>query len=256
MKTLLITYSWRPWNSPGTFRWLQLGQYMNFDVFTTKEPSKGFYDSTLPKDVFERKVYRYGGYKLRRTLWSFLILRHLLKKRYDLYIFAVSPYGLYVTAFIMEKIFKRRVVVDIRDDFRKNARHKSHWLDWLFSYCQKRMNNKTCSFQFLDKDATRILSGYNPELVENIDIPFWVFIQEYRLGYEVYNNSLKMGDIPDYRNRINGKYGCSSFVNLLYLGFKDLPIDCLHEECINQPVQSWQESARQMKEYLLWTLST
>jgi len=35
-------------------------------------------------------------------------------------------------------------------------------------------------------------------------------------------------------------------VNLKYLGFKSLPADCLHNECINQPVQSWKESAKQM----------
>jgi len=44
-------------------------------------------------------------------------------------------------------------------------------------------------------------------------------------------------------------YSSSSFINLLHLGFKGLPIH-FHPEVHEQPIISWEESARQMKEII------
>ena len=251
MKVLLITNYWYPWNTSGTLRWLQIGRYLDFDVLTSKKPRKAFYDETLPgPNRNSRNVYRHFS-SIPAILFGFFIIPFVLAHRYDLYVVTIPPYSLTFVAYILTKL-GRKVVVDIRDDFRKNK--NNHWgiLNPIYGWLQKRIKNKTVVFQFIDKDATRILSGYSPE----VDMEYrrytlyWEFVPCIRQHYEVYNFGLSIGKIPDYRKRIDGIYASSSFVNLLYLGFKNLPVDCLYEECISQPIQSWKETAKQMKEYL------
>ena len=77
-----------------------------------------------------------------------------------------------------------------------------------------------------------------------------VFLPSLFLKYDDFLYEILVGNIPDYRKRQKKGYSVSSFVNLKYLGFRGLPTEYLHPECVRQPVQSWKKSAEQMKEYL------
>jgi len=248
VKTLLIANYWYPWNMPGTIRWLQLGKYIDFDVLTSKKPRKAFYDETLPNvNRNNRHIYRHFS-NVPAVLWGFLILPYALSFRYNLYVITIPPFSLSIVAWFLIKM-GRQVVLDIRDDLKKNKNNRWKMMNPVYAWLQKRIKYKTCSFQFLDKDAKVIYSGYNPEL-EKTD-GTWTFFDDdrRRLSYHSYCYLAKNGCIIDYRQRIRGVYASSSFVNLLYLGFKGLPVLCIHPECKYQPVQSWEESAKQMEEY-------
>ena len=246
MRVLLVTNYFYPWNCSGTMRWLQLGRYLDFSVLTSKKPRKGFRDETLP-NVRERRVFRHGR-NLPAVLSGLYLSWLAIFRKYDIYIFTIPPFTLSLGAWILERL-GRQVVIDVRD----NADNKNnHWklVTKICEYFKERVKHRTTCMQFMDSGATRILSGYNPELLENNGSPFWGFYTLKRQSYEDYMLNLELGLIPDYRKRISKVYNVSSFVNLLYLGFKDLPTDCIHPECANQPVQSWEESAKQMREYL------
>ena len=249
MKVLLITNYWYPWNTSGTFRWLQMGRYIDFDVLTSKKPREGFKDETLP--FYDRRVFRFG-YSLPAVVSGlYLAIRAIFIRGYGVYIFTVPPFTMAIGAYILQ-LLGRRVVIDIRDN---GDNKNNHWklVTKICQYFQNKIKHRTTCMQFMDEQATRILSGYNPELEEGYGNPFYWFEHiklKDRNSYEDYNLSLELGQVPDYRKRINGVYNCSSYQNMLYLGFKGLPTDCIHPECVRQPVQSWKESAKQMKEYL------
>ena len=250
MKVLLITNYWYPWNTSGTMRWLQMGRYLDFDVLTSRKPRKGFYDETLPFGHF-RRVYRHGSGLPAVLSGLYLALRAIFFRSYDVYIFTVPPFTLAFGAYILQ-LLGRRVVIDIRDN---GDNKNNHWklITKICQYFQERVKHRTTVMQFMDEGATRILSGYNEELntIYRVKPDKWRFIdKKSRSYYWFYNRNIRHGQIPDYRKRINGVYNCSSYQNLLYLGFKGLPTDCIHPECVRQPVQSWKESAKQMKEYL------
>ena len=249
MRTLLITNYWYPWNTSGTFRWLQMGRYIDFDVLTSKKPREGFRDETLPYKIRQghiRRVFR-SGYMLPAVLSGlYLTLRAIFLRNYEVYIFTVPPFTLAFGAYILQ-LLGRRVVIDSRDNLEcKGNRWKL--INKISYFFLKKIKYRTTSFYYHDAEATRILSGYNPELKK---LPYkWDFCKIDRDLYAAYNYLLSRGYIPDYRTHQKPGYPISSFVNLLYLGFKNLPTDTLHEECINQPVQSWRESAKQMEDYL------
>ena len=248
MKTLLITNYWYPYNHSGTMRWLQFGRYINFDVLTTKKPRGGFKDETLPKP-YHRRVLGYTNNLPATFSGLCLSVTALTRRRYDVYIYSVPPFSLAVGAWILQTL-GRKVVVDVRDNL-DNKNNKWNLGNRFCWWIIQKIKYRTTSFQFLDSEATVIYSGYNPELYLMVEKTFWRFIKNNkRWDYKWYNEFVNVGRFPDYRKRIKGKYACSSFVNLKYLGFKNLPTDCLHEECINQPVQSWEESAEQYKKYL------
>ena len=244
MKALLITNYWYPWNTSGTFRWLQMGRYIDFDVLTSKKPREGFKDETLPYK--DRRVFRFG-YSLPAVVSGlYLTLRAIFIRGYGVYIFTVPPFTLAIGAYILQ-LLGRRVVIDSRDNLEcKGNRWKL--INRISYFFLKKIKHRTTSFYYHDAGATRILSGYNPELV--VKCIFWAFDYPCRNYYYEYNKRLSIGLVPDYRKHQKPGYPISSFVNLLYLGFKNLPTDTLHEECINQPVQSWEESAKQMEDYL------
>ena len=247
MKILLITNYWYPWNHSGTMRWLQLNQYIDFDVLTTKKPRQGFNDETLPKP-HNRRLYRYFR-SIPAVLSGMFLSVIACFYKYDIYIFTVPPYTLSLGAWILQAMGKK-VILDIRDDYRLNSRWRM--LNPVFGFFIKRIKHRTTCMQFMDEGATRVLSGYNPGL--KLKVNSWYFVRPKRQSYMWYNLYIECGAIPDYTkhpNRQKHRYNCSSFVNYLYLGFKDLPTWCLHDEVVNQPVQSWHESANQMKQVLL-----
>ena len=229
-------------------RWLQMGRYLDFDVLTSRKPRKGFYDETLPFGHF-RRVYRHGSGLPAVLSGLYLALRAIFFRSYDVYIFTVPPFTLAFGAYILQ-LLGRRVVIDIRDNG-NNKNNRWKLVTKICQYFQERVKHRTTDFNFHDTGATRILSGYNPELKRAFTFGWqWRFFNTERGQYKSYNDCLNHGLIPDYRKRINGVYSCSSFVNLKYLGCVDLPIDKIHIECVGQPVQSWKQSAKEMKEYL------
>ena len=244
MKTLLITNYWKPWNASGTMRWLQMGRYIDFDVLTTRKPRKGFYDETLPKSRAEKVIRKFT--KWPAVLWGIGIILYGLRLDYDVYIVTTPPYTLSFLAWLLQTM-GCKVVLDIRDN---QDNKNNHWklTAKLCDYFRGKIKHRTTSFQFLDEGATRILSGYNPELKKISKS--WEFIRSDRMTYDMYCLGLSCGHIPDYQTRMEPRYATSSFVNLKYLGFKNLLLDNLHNECINQPVQSWETSAKQMKDYI------
>jgi len=246
MKVLLITNYFYPWNTSGSLRWVQFGRYMDFDVLTSKKPRGGFHDTTLPQGK-DRRIYRHGSGLPAVVSGLYLAIRAIFIRGYGVYIFTVPPFTMAIGAYILQ-LLGRRVVIDIRDN---GDNKNNHWklVTKICQYFQSKIKHRTTCMSFMDEGATRILSGYDENLITSYS-GNWRFVENRRRLYEFYYLTLKYGEIPDYRKRINGVYNCSSFVNLLYLGFKGLPTDCIHPECLNQPVQSWKESAKQMKEYL------
>jgi len=249
MKILLITNYWRPWNCAGTMRWLQLGRYLDFDVLTQKQPRKGFKDETLPRyDRFHRVFHHFS--KLPGICFGLFIIPFVLARRYDLYIFTIPPFSSAFSAYVLAKLAGRNVMIDTRDNL---DGHGNRWpiLNKIFWWFGQKIERRTTSFQFLDPGATRILSGYNPEIERHFHFGWsWEFIRSDRMTYDMYNLGLSCGHIPDFRDRMNPGYAASSFVNLKYLNVVGLPIKDLHPECAVQPVQSWEESAKQMEDFI------
>ena len=245
MKILIITNYWKPWNTPGTMRWLQLSKYIDFDVLTSRKPRKGFYDETLPAS--DTVVFRYGWnlYAVLSGLW--LTFRALFRK-YDLYIFTSPPESFIVGAWILQRL-GRRVILDIRDTIDRPFQKLKIMIP-VYRFFYKRVKNKTVSFQFFDETAKVVRSGYEviPLLYKSYKADWKFQKPTQRLKYQYYQWTLANGVIPPFREK-SRNYSSSSFINLLHLGFKGLP-KFYHDEVHNQPVISWEESARQMKDIL------
>ena len=245
MRILLVTNYWKPWNSPGTFRWLQLSKYIDFDVLTSRKPRGGMYDETLPAS--NAMVFRYG-YNLYTVLSGLWLSFRALFRKYDLYIFTAPPEVFIIGAYILQRL-GRRVILDMRDTIDRPFQ-KLKILIPIYRFFYKRVKNKTVSFQFFDEDAKVVRSGYadmvflSPEIKKQ-----WKFYKPgMRFPYSLYFDWLWYGFIPAFREK-SRNYSSSSFINLLHLGFKGLP-RFYHREVHEQPVISWEESARQMKKIL------
>lgn len=242
MKILIITNYWKPWNTSGTMRWLQLSKYIDFDVLTSRKPRGGFYDETLPGS--SARVYRYGWNLYACLSGCYLACRALLRK-YDLYIFTTPPESFIAAAWVFQKL-GRRVILDVRDRIdRKNQKLK--FMILIYHWFYRKVKEKVVSFQFLDNEAEVVRSGYDENLEKKIQT-FVYMPTENRTDYENYLYWISRGFISDYRNKPKG-YGSSSFINLLYLGFKNLPRH-FHPEIHDQPIISWKESAEQYKKIL------
>jgi len=244
MKILLITNYWKPWNAPGTFRWLQMSRYIDFDVLTSRKPRGGMYDETLPAS--NAIVFRYG-YNLYAVLSGLWLIFRALFRKYDLYIFTSPPEIFIIGAYILQRL-GRRVILDMRDTIDRPFQ-KLKILISIYKFFYKRVKNKTVSFQFFDETAKVVRSGYaDMTLKYPLAITHWTFIDAPRNKYKWYFHGLKCGMIPHFREK-SRNYSSSSFINLLHLGFKGLP-RFYHDEVHEQPIISWEESARQMKEII------
>ena len=241
MKILLVTNYFSPWNTPGTMRWLQLSRYLDIDVLTSKKPRGGMFDETLPRS--NSRVFRYGS-GLYAFLSGMLLTVFALFRRYDLFIFTSPPESLIIGAYIHQKL-GRRVILDMRD-MTDLPFQKLKILIPIYKFFYKRVKEKTVSFQFFDETAQVVRSGYALEARKIADN--WEFIRPDRMIYNHYILGISCGHIPEFREK-SRNYSSSSFINLLHLGFKGLP-RFYHPEVHEQPVISWEESARQMKQIL------
>ena len=242
MRILLITNYFKPWNSPGCFRWLQMSKYIDFDVLTSRKPIGAFYDETLPPS--NSMVFRYG-YNLYAVCSGLYLSFRALFRKYDLFIFTSPPESFIVGAYILQRL-GRRVILDMRDTTDRPFQ-KLKILIPIYKFFYKRVKEKTVSFQFFDETAKVVRSGYNSELKK---LPYnWYYNTKLkRIKYKWYNIFLSNGAIPPFREK-SRNYSSSSFINLLHLGFKGLP-RFYHDEVHEQPIISWEESARQMKEII------
>jgi len=241
MRILLITNYFKPWNSPGCFRWLQMSKYIDFDVLTSRKPIGAFYDETLPPS--NSMVFRYG-YNLYAVCSGLYLSFRALFRKYDLFIFTSPPESFIVGAYILQRL-GRRVILDMRDTTDRPFQ-KLKILIPIYKFFYKRVKEKTVSFQFFDETAKVVRSGYALEARKIADN--WEFIRPDRMIYDHYIIGISCGHIPAFREK-SRNYSSSSFINLLHLGFKGLP-RFYHPEVHEQPVISWEESARQMKEII------
>ena len=228
MKILLITNYWKPWNTSGTMRWLQMSRYIDFDVLTSRIPRGGMYDETLPQS--RARVFRFGS-----GLYAFLsgLCLSFLSwfRKYDLYVFTAPPEILIIGAYILQKM-GRKVILDMRDIIDRPFQ-KLRIMIPVYKFFYKRVKNKTVSFQFFDETAQVVRSGYIDGLERKTGD--WCFNRGtlgLRHCYTGYIRCLNAGLIPKFRER---NYSSSSFINLLHLGFKGLP-RFYHSEVHDQPV--------------------
>ena len=184
MKNLLITAYWFPWNTPGTMRWLQIGNYLQFNVLTSGRPRTGFIDNTLPMNIDRpsRLVLMFGN-KLPAWFWGLRSIFHIPKFKYDTYIFTSPPESLIVSAWIMEKVFRRKVLVDMRDSIDRENQ-KAPWMNWLYRWFYNGMNNVIVAWQFLDEFKFAIHSGYDEIRKRNATFGAIYYNSPFRLNYE------------------------------------------------------------------------
>ena len=122
-KILLITNYWYPWNCSGSFRWVHIGEHLEFDVLTCKKPRKGMYDETMPGK--NHRVFRHGR-NLPALLFGLFITCFVIfiRKNYQKIIFSSPPESLLIPAWICQKLGSD-VYIDVRDDIaRKNNTNK------------------------------------------------------------------------------------------------------------------------------------
>jgi len=150
MKTLLITYYWAPFNHSGTFRWLHMGEFLEFDVLTSTKPKGAFYDETIPKP--DKRVFRYG-FNLRPILWGFRTYFYLRDHKYDLYVFTSPPFSMALTAYLMQRR-GRTVVLDLRDSLPfPQQKWYEKAMNPIYKYYLNKIKNITSHYEFVLKDS-------------------------------------------------------------------------------------------------------
>jgi len=250
MNTLLITNYWFPWNTSGTMRWLHIGRYLDFDVLTSWKPRKGFWDLSLPFSLHE--VKRFGN-RLPAVLWGFLAIFHIPIRKYDTYVFTSPPESLIISAWILEKIFRKKVLVDMRDSIdRKNQ--KLPLFNWVYKFFYRWMNNVVVCWQFLDEDKFAIHHGYD-EIDCAVSEPTYQNSDEWgdymRYDYQTYLNRLSLGILPDYKSKNVDwkKYAASSYPTIRKMGFT-ANVE-MHPETKSFPLRNWEEVSKLFELYLL-----
>jgi len=209
MKILLIAHYWYPWNNWGAFRWMNFGQYIDFDVLTTKQPIQSFVDSSLPDPG--KKTFRFGK-KLPAIIWGFLASVAVQFKRYDVYIFTSPPAMLLFGAWLLQ-LRRKKVLVDMRDSI-NNWCQRASFLVPFYSFLYQRIKNVTVSWRFLDQSKPVVYHGY-----ENINSNGG-FKGYYRgkVDHNSYLRLLEAGFMPDQSRKPEG-YGTSSWWTFKKLGY-------------------------------------
>ena len=155
---LLITNYWSPWNTSGTFRWLHLSRYIDFDVLTSKKPNTGFKDETLPPDNCKRCI-RVGS-NLPAMVSGIVLSVVSWFMRADRYVYTSPPETLLVGAWFSQKVLRREVYVDMRDALDRDMQpHK--WLLPLYRWLYRRLDNVCVAMQFFDPKKQVIRHGYD-----------------------------------------------------------------------------------------------
>ena len=248
MKTLLITPYWYPWNTSGTMRWLHIGQHLDFDVLTSTQPRKGFFDMTLPPGLSHHFIC--FGYRWPAVLWGLAAIFRIPWK-YDSYVITSPPESLLITAFILEKVFRKKVMVDMRDSItRPNQRLKV--LNWLYTFVYNRMNHVVVAWHFIDEDKMAVHHGYDDITPKTSAAVYHSHDEQGKLkryDYETYRSRLECGVIPDYTLKKNvdwENYAASSYPTIKKMGF-DVNVKMHPETRSDFPLRSWEEVAGLMK---------
>lgn len=242
-KILLVTNYFYPWNTSGAFRWVHIGEYLNFDVLTSKKPRGGMYDKTMPGK--NHRFYRHGS-NLPAVLFGLYITIFVIfiGKRYEKIIFSSPPESLLIPAWICQKL-GMNVYVDIRDDIaRKHLTNKWRSLSWIWKFFFNRINNKVSAWYYI-KSCHVIQHGY----VELDKVAAnWFFTPFKRHRYVCFKFRLECGLIPDYRVRPKDRTPSTFYTLRKY--FKDLPKHFTEEELYTNPLYSYKQIAKQWREYL------
>ena len=206
MKILLISHYWQPFNNSGTFRWLNFGKYIKFDVLTSKKPVNSFIDKTIENTA--ENVYRFG--KCKAVIWGFLAC--LFVKKYDYYIITSPPETLLFCAWILQ-LRGKKVLVDMRDEIDRNHQQIKALIPF-YRFLYRKIKNIIVSWQFIDESKTCVYHGY--ELDEKVKFKGY-YVN--RVNHRNFIELLKLGYMPDQSNKPDG-YVISSFHTFKKLGFQ------------------------------------
>ena len=241
MKTLLITNYWTPYNSSGTFRWLMLNKYLDFDILTSKKPKKGFYDETLPKS--NGRTYRHGSslYAILSGLYLSIISWFI---KADVYVYTIPPESLLFGAWVQEKILRRKVIIDLRDKIgRKYMPLRILAPIWNLLY--KSMRTKVTTMRYFDKDAILIRHGYMvEELFGEMLIDSYLGCKRY--DFETWIRLVRLGAGIEYTDPIK-HYTSSSILTFRHLGSNIKGGENLHPELFSFEPESWKAIAKKWK---------
>ena len=247
MRILLITNYWHPWNTSGTFRWLHLSKYIDFDVLTSKKPCIGFCDETLPNAKYNR-LFRFGS-NLPAVLSGIYLAFISVFIRADKYVYTCPPETLLIGAWINQKL-GRKVYVDMRDKIDRHTQvHK--WLIPIYQWLYKRIKNVCVCMRFFDESKPMIRHGY--DVTDRFYVPDNVglsWIKGSQIKYAPYCRSLIEGHGRDYSDIKFKNYNSSSVVNLRHLGNPIRGKENLHPECFEFEPESWEQIAIKMREFL------
>ena len=243
MKILLITNYWYPWNTSGTFRWLHLSKYIDFDVLTSKKPNKGFYDETLPSGKYNR-LYHYG-HNIPAFLSGIYLSIIAVFIRADKYIYTCPPETLLFGAWINQKL-GRKVYVDMRDKIDRDTQ-PHRWSIPIYQWFYKRIKNVCVCMRFFDPEKRVIRHGYD---VEKNSTVFGEAFLNLKHNYKSYCDFIQIGYSRDYSDIKFKNYNSSSIVTLRHLGNPIKNGENLHPECFEFEVESWEEIAKQMTKWI------
>ena len=242
-KVLLISYYWYPYNNSGTFRWVNFGKYISFDVLTIKNPMRCFVDNTIPNP--DKKVIRFG-HKIPAVVWGMLAwIRVLFMQKYDLYIITSPPESLLCSAWIMQ-LFGKKVLVDMRDAIDRKKQYFRK-LIVVYKWFYNRIKNVVVSWQFIDKTKDVVYHGYE-EVEKKPNAPDKPFFYKGRVLHGTYLRLLSEGNIPDQSGKPEG-YATSSLHTILQLGY--LPNQKFHKEVRDIWVRSFAVRANEMMKIAL-----
>jgi len=243
---LLVCNNWYPWNNSGTFRWLHLSQYIDFAVLTTKRPSKGFYDDTMPQGRYT-KLYRHGN-MLPAFFGGLYLSICSLFIRADRYIYTSPPETLLFGAWL-NQLLGRKVYVDMRDKLDRHTQcHK--WAIPFYRWLYKRIKNVCVAMQFFDESKPVIRHGYDIDKKNDNKFPVYLINIQPKQNYDHYCQNLKHGMGRDYSDSRFKNYNSSSLVNLRHLDNPILGKENLHPECFEFEPEPWSKIAEQMNEFL------
>lgn len=244
MKTLLVTNYWYPYNTSGAFRWVLIGEHLDFDVLTSKKPRGGMYDETMPGE--SHKTYRYFS-NFPAILFGIFILPVVLyySFRYDKIIFTSPPESLLITAWIC-KLFGIDIYVDMRDEIgRLNDTNKWKFLSGVWWWFYRRLKNRVAVNEVISEYDIIIRHGY---MDLKARFKSWKFIPFERLDYKTFKDCLELGMIPNYKKRLKDRTPSTFYTLRKY--FKNLPKHFDDERMYDWELLSYKEIAKQWEDYL------
>lgn len=241
-KIILITNYWRPWNTAGTFRWLHLSKYIEFDVLTSKRPLKGICDETIPNFREGQRIIHIGrcfpaflsGLFLSVVSWFV---------RSDIYVYSSPPETLIIGAWISQ-MMGRKTILDLRDKI--NRPDKNSWFRPIYEFIYRRIKNKVVTMSHFDEKAKLIRHGY---ALERKGAALQKYTLASRFDYFNYTESIMYGVSVEYKNS-KEHYTSSSVVELRHLGNEIKGKETLHPELFEFEPDSWKDISNQYMEYI------